>query len=162
MNEVRRARGTAARRSGRKAEWWAAVYLMLKGYRVLGFRLKTAAADAVDVRLQLLPDDREVGERRVQEPVLQVGVAAEQHAQHGDEHQQQREEGQEGEEGQQGTEIPGLVVAELLHHGDGVRQHGVALLEMVDPVQERSKIRHEVPSRWRGDCEAAWDPPGVR
>ena len=45
MNEVRRARGTAARRSGRKAEWWAAVYLMLKGYRVLGFRLKTAAAE---------------------------------------------------------------------------------------------------------------------
>ena len=45
MSEVRRARGTAARLSGRKAEWWAAVYLMLKGYRVLGFRLKTAAAE---------------------------------------------------------------------------------------------------------------------
>jgi putative endonuclease len=45
VNEVRRARGTAARLSGRKAEVWAAVYLMLKGYRVLGFRLKTAAAE---------------------------------------------------------------------------------------------------------------------
>ena len=45
MSEVRRARGTAARLSGRKAEAWAAAYLMLKGYRVLGFRLKTAVAE---------------------------------------------------------------------------------------------------------------------
>jgi putative endonuclease len=42
---VRRARGRAARLSGRKAEVWAAVLLMLKGYRILGFRLKTAAAE---------------------------------------------------------------------------------------------------------------------
>jgi putative endonuclease len=31
--------------SGRKAEVWAAAYLMLKGYRILGFRLKTVAAE---------------------------------------------------------------------------------------------------------------------
>lgn len=37
----RRARGAAARLSGRKAEVWAAVWLMLKGYRILGFRLRT-------------------------------------------------------------------------------------------------------------------------
>jgi putative endonuclease len=42
---VRQARGKAARLSGRKAEVWAAVLLMLKGYRILGFRLKTAAAE---------------------------------------------------------------------------------------------------------------------
>jgi putative endonuclease len=45
VNEARRARGAAARLSGRKAEVWAAAFLMLKGYRVLGFRLKTAAAE---------------------------------------------------------------------------------------------------------------------
>jgi putative endonuclease len=42
---VRRERGLAARLSGRKAEVWAALLLMLKGYQILGFRLKTAAAE---------------------------------------------------------------------------------------------------------------------
>ena len=36
---ARQARGVQARRSGRRAEAWAA--LMLKGYRILGFRLRT-------------------------------------------------------------------------------------------------------------------------
>lgn len=45
MSEVRRLRGTAARLSGRKAEWRAALMLMLKGYRILGFRLKTRAGE---------------------------------------------------------------------------------------------------------------------
>jgi putative endonuclease len=39
--EARKARGTAARISGRRAEVLAAAWLMLKGYRILGFRLKT-------------------------------------------------------------------------------------------------------------------------
>ncbi len=38
---ARRARGTAARLSGRRQEIIAAILLMLKGYRILGFRLKT-------------------------------------------------------------------------------------------------------------------------
>jgi putative endonuclease len=38
---VRVARGTAARLSGRRGEVWAAVWLMARGYRILGFRLKT-------------------------------------------------------------------------------------------------------------------------
>ena len=38
---VRVARGAAARRSGRLAEVWATIWLMAKGYRILGFRLKT-------------------------------------------------------------------------------------------------------------------------
>jgi len=41
MSEARRARGLAARASGRRGEWLAALWLMAKGYRVLGFRLKT-------------------------------------------------------------------------------------------------------------------------
>jgi putative endonuclease len=45
MNEVRRLRGTAARLSGRRGEVVAALWLMAKGYRVLGFRLKTPFAE---------------------------------------------------------------------------------------------------------------------
>ena len=41
MNEVRRARGAAARASGRRGEVLAALWLMAKGYRILGFRLRT-------------------------------------------------------------------------------------------------------------------------
>jgi putative endonuclease len=38
---VRSARGAAARLAGRRQEIVAAVWLMLKGYRILGFRLRT-------------------------------------------------------------------------------------------------------------------------
>ncbi len=41
MNEVRRARGAAARRTGRRGEVVAALWLMAKGYSILGFRLRT-------------------------------------------------------------------------------------------------------------------------
>ena len=45
MTAVRQARGKAARLSGRRAEVWAAIWLMAKGYRILGFRLKTPQAE---------------------------------------------------------------------------------------------------------------------
>ena len=45
MSAIRKARGLAARRSGRRGEVWAALWLMLKGYRILGFRLKTPQAE---------------------------------------------------------------------------------------------------------------------
>ncbi|WP_419253129.1 YraN family protein [Caulobacter sp. ErkDOM-YI] len=41
MTAVRQARGAKARLSGRRAEVLAAAWLMLKGYRILGFRLPT-------------------------------------------------------------------------------------------------------------------------
>lgn len=41
MSEVRRQRGIAARASGRRGEVISALWLMLKGYRILGFRLRT-------------------------------------------------------------------------------------------------------------------------
>jgi putative endonuclease len=43
--QVRSARGAAARLSGRRAEVLAALWLMAKGYRILGFRLKTRQAE---------------------------------------------------------------------------------------------------------------------
>lgn len=45
MNQARRARGLAARLSGRRAEVTAALWLMAKGYRILGFRLRTPFAE---------------------------------------------------------------------------------------------------------------------
>ena len=45
MSEARRVRGHAARASGRRAELVAALWLMAKGYRLLGFRLKTPFAE---------------------------------------------------------------------------------------------------------------------
>ncbi|THD74365.1 MAG: YraN family protein [Phenylobacterium sp.] len=41
MNQVRAVRGTAARLSGRRGEVLATLLLMAKGYRILGFRLRT-------------------------------------------------------------------------------------------------------------------------
>jgi putative endonuclease len=42
---VRSARGAASRLAGRRAEVVAALLLMAKGYRILGFRLKTRQAE---------------------------------------------------------------------------------------------------------------------
>ena len=51
MSQVRRLRGTASRLAGRRAEVLAAIWLMAKGYRILGFRLKTPQAE-IDILAQ--------------------------------------------------------------------------------------------------------------
>lgn len=43
--EARRRRGAQARRSGRAAELWATLWLMVRGWRVLGVRLRTPQAE---------------------------------------------------------------------------------------------------------------------
>ena len=45
MKTARAMRGAAARRSGRRGEVLAALWLMAKGYRILGFRLRTPQAE---------------------------------------------------------------------------------------------------------------------
>ncbi|HEV2364186.1 MAG TPA: YraN family protein [Caulobacteraceae bacterium] len=42
---TRQLRGRKARASGRASEWLIAFWLMAKGYRILGFRLRTAQAE---------------------------------------------------------------------------------------------------------------------
>jgi putative endonuclease len=42
---TRRRRGLKARRDGRRGETLCALWLMAKGYRILGFRLKTGQAE---------------------------------------------------------------------------------------------------------------------
>jgi putative endonuclease len=52
----RRRLGALARSGGRRAEWVALFWLMLKGWRILGFRLKTPQAeiDILALRGQVL------------------------------------------------------------------------------------------------------------
>lgn len=45
MRSERSARGGRARRSGRRSEWLCALWLIAKGYRLLGFRLRTRAGE---------------------------------------------------------------------------------------------------------------------
>jgi putative endonuclease len=55
VSEVRRQRGTAARLAGRRGEVLCALLLMAKGYRILGFRLKTPLGE-----IDLLAQKRDV------------------------------------------------------------------------------------------------------
>ncbi|HEY2049227.1 MAG TPA: YraN family protein [Caulobacteraceae bacterium] len=45
MRPERSVRGSRARREGRRSEWLCALWLMAKGYRLLGFRLRTRAGE---------------------------------------------------------------------------------------------------------------------
>jgi putative endonuclease len=67
----RQSRGLRARRDGRRAEWLAALWLMGKGYRILGLRLKTpyGEIDLLAQRGQVLAVV-EVKRRRTQEEAL--------------------------------------------------------------------------------------------
>ncbi|WP_269715037.1 YraN family protein [Caulobacter sp. NIBR2454] len=73
MSQVRSARGTAARLSGRRGEALAAAWLMLKGYRILGFRLATpmAEVDLLAVRGAVLAVI-EVKQRRTLDEALEA------------------------------------------------------------------------------------------
>lgn len=54
MTAARQVRGAQARQSGRRAEVLAAAWLMLKGYRILGFRLATPLGE-IDLLAQRGP-----------------------------------------------------------------------------------------------------------
>jgi putative endonuclease len=54
VSQARRLRGAASRKAGRQAEVLAMIWLMLRGYRILGFRLKTPQAE-IDILAQKGP-----------------------------------------------------------------------------------------------------------
>ena len=66
-----------ARRSGRRAEWVAALLLMAKGYRILGMRLTTpqGEVDLVALRGAVLAVVEVKRRRTVEEALLAVTVA---------------------------------------------------------------------------------------
>lgn len=45
MTEARQNRGRTAEKRGRRGEAWAVMLLMLKGYRILGWRVRTHAGE---------------------------------------------------------------------------------------------------------------------
>lgn len=73
MSAVRQARGRAARISGRRAEVLAAIWLMAKGYRILGFRLgqRQGEIDLLAIRRGVLAVV-EVKRRRTLEAALEA------------------------------------------------------------------------------------------
>ena len=73
MSDVRRARGAAARVSGRRGEIVAALWLMAIGYRILGFRLgaKQGEIDLLALRQGVLAVV-EVKRRRTLEAALEA------------------------------------------------------------------------------------------
>ncbi len=72
----RRAKGAAARLAGRRAEWVAALWLMLKGYRIVGWRLKTpqGEVDLVAMRGRVLAIVEVKQRRTAEEALLAVGA----------------------------------------------------------------------------------------
>lgn len=81
MTAARRsARGAKAWRDGRRGEAWAALWLMLRGYRILGFRLRTPLGeiDLLALRGRVLAVV-EVKRRRTLDEALEA-VGAEQRA----------------------------------------------------------------------------------
>ena len=92
------------------------------------------AAQRVRVAAQLAADQRVLRERRVQQIVLQLRVAAQHQIQHGVQDQQQREDRRECVIGHQRGQVAGLVVAELLPGADHVPEPGPPLLEPIDGV----------------------------
>jgi putative endonuclease len=74
---ARSARGASARRAGRRQEVLAALWLLLKGYRIIGFRLKTPEAeiDLLALRGRVLAVV-EVKSRKSVEAALQAVTAA--------------------------------------------------------------------------------------
>lgn len=83
----RAARGAAARRSGHTAELWAALWLVLHGWRIVGYRLKTPRAEidllarrggvlaAVEVKRRATLDDAAEALRPAQADRLRAAVA---------------------------------------------------------------------------------------
>jgi putative endonuclease len=67
-------KGAAARQAGRRAEWAAALWLMAKGYRILGMRLKTPQGeiDLVGLRGAVLAIVEVKQRRTAEEAVLAV------------------------------------------------------------------------------------------
>ncbi len=73
---ARQARGLDARRSGRRAEWLAALWLMAKGYRILGLRLATpfGEIDLLAQRGHIMAVVEVKRRRTLEEALLAVGA----------------------------------------------------------------------------------------
>jgi hypothetical protein len=90
-------------------------------------------------------DHRELGHRRVDDPLAEVAAPVEHEPDHGHGHQQQREQREEPVVGQQRGPLAALVLPVLLDHGHREGQQPVPLLEVVDRPQEALQLLHRPP-----------------
>ena len=105
-----------------------------------------------------LPITGNCGERRVQQLVLQVGVALQHEAEDRHKQQQQREQRQEPVVGDQRGEVGALIVGELVDDGDGEAQPAVpALVEAIEAAitDERRRMDARMASE-RSWSEDTW------
>ena len=83
---------------------------------------------------QLVADDRELAQRRVEDPLLQVAVVLEQEPEQRRQQEQQREERQEAVERDQRRQIRTLVLEELVDHREGEPGPTMSPLVPVEPL----------------------------
>ena len=96
----------------------------------------TAALQALWVT-ELLTDDRELTERRVEDAVLEVRVVVEHEAEDRRQQQKQREQRQEAVVRDERGKVDALVVEELVGDGQREADHRVPPLERIDPRDSR-------------------------
>jgi hypothetical protein len=83
---------------------------------------------------QLVADDRELAQRRVEDPLLEVAVLFEHEAEYRRQQEEQRKERQETIKGDQRGQIRALVLEELVDDGDRKPGPAVSPLVPVDPL----------------------------
>ena len=86
--------------------------------------------------VQLVADDRELGDRRVEDVLLEIGSVLEDVAQERHHDQQEREEAEKAPVGEVTDELATVIIAELLPHRDDEGHRRVAALPAVEAAQE--------------------------
>ena len=95
---------------------------------------RAAALETLRVA-QLVADDRELAQRRVEDPLLQVRVVLQHEAEHRRQQEQQREERQKAVERDQRGQVRTLVLEELVDHRNGEPGPTVSPLVPVKPLR---------------------------
>ena len=90
----------------------------------------------------LRPDHRELAERRVDDPLLEVRVTLENEAKHRREDKQQRKDGEEAVVGDRRGEVAALVVGVLLHHRERKADGAMPLLKAIEGTVAGAEAAH--------------------
>ena len=92
---------------------------------------------------ELRPDDGELAERGVDDPLLEVRMALENEAEHSRENEQQREDREEAVVGDRRGVVAALIVRVLLQHRKRKTQPTMPLLEAIERAVPAAKGAHE-------------------
>ena len=96
--------------------------------------------DPPEVLPDVLPDDRELRERRIEQPLLQRRIVAKDDRRAGHEDQQQREQREEAVVGHRRRQVPRAVLTEVLDHGQREGHGRMAPLEPVGTPNEAPRV----------------------